>query len=267
MVEAFNYMFKDNKFKSKAIIYFIIALISNACLYFSEESFQAASKANSVSVSSEVWGCLFLALITSAILTGYFTSCVKAIVDQKDNYVLPTFNYLKNWWQGFKYSLGSILCGLVFGFGSAVLIGIIALIFVAINAKILAIIVSILLAIITIVALVVLTLAFIWIFSNTGWVTSFLRINRSIELIKANPSTYWISFAFLFVLGTVGFLVNFVGALIASSAGSLLVSVIIEAVIAALFTTYSIFVFAYLVAKAIKPVKIVEDAIEEFVEE
>ena len=101
MKEAFTYMLKDNKIKEKAALYFGIMFIATLLTNFS----QYINSNNSGTVPS--LASLLLGLvggILSLITTGYSFVCIKTIIEQKDNIVLP-YIAPKNAILGLKFSV------------------------------------------------------------------------------------------------------------------------------------------------------------------
>lgn len=263
MLEAFSYMFKDNKYLNKALIYFIFALLGSFCsIYAQTFSPTCAGGGCPVQTDPQVYLWLILGSIIGIIPLGYQFTCMKALMEQKENYVLPTFNFAKNFWLGFKAYIGSSLMGIIFGLMIiilALIFGIIAGLCGADKATSLGIlivggIVIAIIALLSILILSILSIAFAWIFANTGWVTSYLRLKRAFLLIKDNPSTYWIAFGFMILIGIFIGILSLVGPVIGSLSGSKIVASLIGAFFIALASSYTAFASSFLVAKAIKPV-------------
>ena len=268
MLEAFSYMFKDNKYINKALIYFVFALLMNFCTIYSQ-TFSPSCAGGECPVQSDpqVYIWMIAGAVIGLIPLGYQFSCIKALMEQKENYVLPTFNIAKNIWLGFKSLLGSTLLGVIFGLIGivfAIVFGIIAGLCghdkaSALGILIVAGIILVALALIAILAISIFSIAFTWIFANTGWITSYIRFKRAFQLIKTNPSTYWIAFGLMILIGFVAGIFGLVGPIIGALTGSKFIASLIGSCIIALLSSYTAFASAFLVAKSIKSLPIEEE--------
>ena len=159
MIKAFTYMFKDNRFIQKSSIYFLFLLIGTFCTNYANILLKAGGK--------PVLHLVYLAgIILLLVPYGYVVSCIKALTEQKENFILPMFN---------------------------------------VKTKVLAIVLLSLVITSAVLLLIFYTLALNWIFANTQAITSFLQFKRAHALISQDYPRYWkgvgLAFGLNFVLG------------------------------------------------------------------
>ena len=236
MIKAFTYMFKDNRFIQKSSIYFLFLLIGTFCTNYANILLKAGGK--------PVLHLVYLAgIILLLVPYGYVVSCIKALTEQKENFILPMFNVKTNFVIGLKYIIAILLLSLIFGFMIGLICGIL-------KAKVLAIVLLSLVITSAVLLLIFYTLALNWIFANTQAITSFLQFKRAHALISQDYPRYWkgvgLAFGLNFVLGI---LLIFVLGL----AGKNIVSIFFATLISTFLTSYIVFVNAMINAKSISP--------------
>lgn len=256
MEKAFSYMFKDNMFKNKAILYCVLAF---GVFYLSRISDLYAKNEHTIMyaiIAYIIYCILYLPMI------GYFVSCTKVIMDKEDNIVLPFLNFGKSLWLGLKYLFSSVVFSLLFGLLAVGLI-IIPVILVSLGNPALTILgailflVSLLLLVVLFIAFLIYIPALICIFAKTEWITSFCRFARATKLIKNDPGQYFISIllyiGIVLVMGVIVaipiIIVTFTGNIGILFAGSLLY---------ALIATYVVYTTSYIIAKSVDS-KLIEE--------
>ncbi|DAB20935.1 TPA: hypothetical protein CPT94_08860 [Candidatus Gastranaerophilales bacterium HUM_22] len=243
MIKAFTYMFKDNRFIQKSSIYFLFLLIGTFCTNYANILLKAGGK--------PVLHLVYLAgIILLLVPYGYVVSCIKALTEQKENFILPMFNVKTNFVIGLKYIIAILLLSLIFGFITVAAAFMIGLICGILKAKVLAIVLLSLVITSAVLLLIFYTLALNWIFANTQAITSFLQFKRAHALISQDYPRYWkgvgLAFGLNFVLGI---LLIFVLGL----AGKNIVSIFFATLMSTFLTSYIVFVNAMINAKSISP--------------
>ena len=94
--QAFSYMFKDNKILQK---YLIISAILAAPILF----------IILVKIPALQLTVAFLMIFLLIMLSGYWVTCIKAVLNQNENVVLPYINVKNNLVLGFKYAVAGLL--------------------------------------------------------------------------------------------------------------------------------------------------------------
>lgn len=243
MTNAFNYMFKDNKYGQKALVYgaimFLSQLASNvAKLFFNEANNQAG-----------IESCILLNIISGLLqmLTiGYGFVCIKALIEQKENFLLPFFKFKQTFILGLKNSVAVFLYTLtIFAF-----LILSELIFsYALNS----IILHYVMVLLTICYVIVYTLSFAWIFTNTEAITSYFRIRKATQLIKANAKTYLKSLVLFAIAAMMCAAPCFVITCCLHFIMNKIVVAILMSLTTALVSAYVSFACFFITAKAIKP--------------
>lgn len=245
MLEAFTYMFNDNMLKKKALTYFVFVLLANL---LTQISLIFAPPARGVVAPPQYYILSILSAIVMMIPTGYLISCIKAILEQNENPVLPFLNVKNNFVLGFKFFINILLLSLSVGV-IFVLILIPAAILSVILPKIFLYIFLTILFIITFLAIIFYSPAFYCLLAKKEWYTAFFRFVRTTKVISLDIGNYLKRFGIIILLilagGVVSSLVNllcppnYIGATIMA----FLLSVI---------SSYTVFVFAHLTAKSVK---------------
>ena len=225
MKQAFCYMFKDNKFYQKYLYYFILMSICTFLLTYSDY------KANAQLFSIQTPLMKILGTLILTIPTGYSYSCIKALISQKENFILPAVNLKKNFVTGFKFDLATLLICLPF-----------LLIFL-----VLAIIFP-LLVICLLLVIVAYSLSFRYIFANTESITTFFQFKTSIKLVNNSGFKYWLGLLIIIILETIS---GVISTQLFKITHSLLYTAV-TAIISSIIASYVMFVNAYITAKAIK---------------
>ncbi len=240
MKEAFSYMFRDNKYPQKALTYFALVFFANLATTYAN-LFAPNCQHCPAAPEYKLWSLIGKLLMI--LPTGYMVNCTKSLIDQKENFILPFFNFRTSLKTGLKY-----LVALFF------LTSILALVFVgllmgsivlsALNGKF---------SNIYLVGVIIISLCLIfyfpalfWIFSYKGWFTSLLRWKKAVLFVSKGFKNYCKAWGFrLLLLGISG--------IILIIPVNNLLTVITVAIISSAFGSYALFVDNYLVAKSIKP--------------
>ena len=241
MKEAFSYMFKDNMFKQKWAAYF--------CFTFLGAFF--TNLGNSPALGSlKIYAPLFLVLgvVIMFIPSGYIIACIRALAGQKENYVLPAFNYKHNTFTGFKFWVAVLILSLIFGIGCAVFSAVIAVIAGILKARILAIVGITFVMVLPLLIIAYYTLALNRIFADTDSWISFIKFKEATAMIKnaAHYNKWFFIFIPLNILS--GIISGVLSALGAGSIGGLVITTLISAMLA----SYVAFVNAFITAKCIE---------------
>jgi len=222
MKEAFYYMFKDNKIFQKYIAIVLSILIP---------IFAA------VIIKIEVVKLIIILLLIPLcmILSGYWISCVKAIVNQKQNIILPYINVKNNIITGFRLGVAELILGLIllllvlFGVGFTSIVPLLTIVIAPIY-----LVVSI--------TLLILTIAFTWIFANTDDIYSYIRVSKAIEFISHNKKSYFVAVLLCFMINL---LINITTKIMPHNFLFLLTAILV--------IPYIMFTTAYINAKSINP--------------
>lgn len=242
MKEAFTYMFKDNKYPQKALTYFCCVFLAQLAVMYAK--IFAPNCVNCPAAPEySLWS--FIGSILMILPIGYGITCIKSLIEQKENFIIPFFNFKNSLITGLKYIVAIILTGFALGLGFGIIGGVIGIIAGLLNLKALLIILFIVL-IAFFLCFLFYIVALMWIFACKGWITSFFRWGKAIQLVSKDAKNYWIAFGFTLLLSIVtGTIVNLI------PVKSLLVA-IIAAVISSALASYTVFVWSYICAKAIK---------------
>lgn len=243
MEKAFTYMFKDSMIAEKALYYFVIAFgvdyLIKMSVFYANNDYS--------------WIYVLLALIFAFILYlpfyGYLISCIKAIMTQSDNIVLPCLNFCKNFILGLKFMLSGLIVGILFFLISALFLFMpVFLLFVIKGALgVILFIFGVLIVLFSIIALTVYTPAFVCIFAKNEWITSFFRFPRATILIKNAPGQYFISLLVYIGIAMIAGVADAIASLMTGN----IVLMIAGSLISAAIATIVVFVTSYIVAKCV----------------
>ena len=114
---AFKYMFLDNKFWSKFAVFFLLVLACLAPQFIPE----TADKIGIINYLFLFIVLMVIGLFGQIFYYGYYCSCIKSIIEQSGNYVLPVFNFKKDGMLGLKCFAGMLLLGLAICFAFLIL--------------------------------------------------------------------------------------------------------------------------------------------------
>ena len=233
MKEAFTYMLKDNKIVQKALTYFGLILISGLCTNFSQ--FLTPKHACNISISCLVLGLIgiFLSMITS----GYGISCKRAIVEQKENIVLPFLKFGSNLFSGFKFGVAITL--LVLAITAVIMIS-------AIIGKLLSPVIPVIVIALLCLFIVCYAIAFTYIFVTTDSWLSFFKIKQATKIIASWQ--YWKNVLVMMGLSVISAVISSLVSFIFKGAAD----VIINTTVMSIIGSYFVFVFSYLVANCAK---------------
>ncbi len=248
MVNAFNYMFRDNKYAQKALTLGFIIFLSQLCL---NTAYLYKNCGLNIPPSAEYYILNILGSLINTFAVGYGFTCIKALCEQKDNYVLPFIN-LKH-----SFLLGLKNCIAVFLFTTILaLITFIPLIagFIFRQSPLIPLVLMSIILIGSLIYIISYTLAYTWIFAKTDSMLSYVKIKLATQLIKSNKGSYWKAVGW-FALITIAFVI-----LVIIAAGILGIFIkdkvlcgVIMSLLAATISAYISFVGFFITAKAINP--------------
>jgi len=242
MKEAFTYMFKDNKYPQKALTYFCcIFLAQFAAMY--ARLFTPSCLHCPASSDYLLWGNISSILMILPI--GYQFNCIKSLIEQKENFIIPFFNFKTSLVTGLKVTVATwvmILVWFIAGVVGVVAVGVV--VGVAGGGLFVKG-----LGIIVLIAFFLFFLfyytALMWIFAYKGWLTSFLRLGKAIQLVSKDVKNY----VNALVLNSIVCIVCGITLVIPVIN---LLTAIIAAIITSAISAYTIFVTSYITAKSIK---------------
>ncbi len=245
--EAFTYMFKDNKFLQKAFVYFLITFIGQFAIQYATNTL-IPTQAKSFNI--EYYAFLLLGTVIMFIPQGYYISCIRALKEQQANLVLPYFNFINNFKQGFKFNISLwLLC--ILGGGVLIFACVIGAM-LAIASKIIAMIFFILAIVVTIIfmlAVFIYAIALTTIFANTDSWLSFFKFKEATKIIAENTSKYMLALGITIAMTVLSGIIVSVCHLI--NINSIGLSAIIT-LLTAILASYTVFVFSYILAKWFK---------------
>ena len=246
MKEAFLFMFKDNMLKQKALIYFLFAFIANFLTQWSN-LFVPSGRGESAPIQYYI--LIILACVVSFIPSGYGISCIKSLLEQKENPVLPFLNIKNNFVLGFKFAVNIMLISLVFGLAILMLLFPFALIY-AFGYKILSIIL-----LFVVVGLFVLFISFYspvlcCIFAKKEWFTTYFRFIRATKIIKQD---FWKYFKYVMLFIAIMIVISVINYYLMLLINSGIWGAALIAFVIALISSYTVFINAYICARAVNP--------------
>jgi hypothetical protein len=251
MKEIFTYMFKDNMFTKKAAILFLLLFIALAICGIPPllNSVSYAPTVEKVSLPYLHYLPSISCFLDFAIY-GYMMICIKAIIQQDLNIVLPFFNFKNSLIRGLKFFVVILIFTLLSVFIYSILL------FLLVPLKALCVL-PILKVLITI-AVVIYVNALLWIFANEDKIFSLLAFRKATKLIKQNLRTYFSNLGLIFVI-------NFISAFLSCGLMYILDSIfdnnyliwILSTLEGTILAGYMLFINAYLIAKSIKPETVV----------
>lgn len=248
MVNAFNYMFKDNKYGQKALVLALITLLTQLC-YNTADMYKGCC--SNVPPSAEYYILNILGTLIHMFAIGYGFACIKALFEQNDNYVLPFINLKNSFILGLKNYIAIFLF--------TTILAIITLIPVFIGyiiktVPVVPLIITFIILAATLIYIILYTMAYAWIFAKTGSLTSYLRIRQATRLIKENKGSYWKAIG-LFVLLIIIFAIPYVAttSICMAFVTNKIAYIAIISLVAAAITAYTSFAGFFITAKAINP--------------
>ncbi len=246
MKEAFYYMFKDNMFKKKVLMYFCFAFIANLLIQYGN-IFAPANKNAIAPIQYYILN--LLGFIVLLIPCGYGVSCLKALMEQNENPVLPFLNIKNSFILGFKLMLGIILLTIIFGIFYVAAAIIFAILSAALKSSALIAGFYIIIPLCCILLIGIYTPVFSCILAKKEWYTTFLRFIRATKLIRLDAKTYFKGVGLFILTAILTSILNSPFNLLLSGT---LFAPLISAFAASIFSSYTVFVYAYIFAKTVK---------------
>ena len=236
-------------------MYFLFAFVANFILQWANTYLPCTPK---TLPPVQYYLLLILSTIAMFITQGYHLNCIRAIIEQRKNPILPYMNIKNSFVMGFKFNLSLFILMLSVFIG---ILGIILLCAMIIGFSPLAnsqttfvstcfALLIILISIIGFFAFIIYLPALCCMFAKTEMLTTSFRFIRATKLIKQDVGNYF-KYVGMFILLTVNlFLINFV--MMIPLRGNAASSFIIT-FLTSLIEAYTVFVFAYLIARSVKP--------------
>lgn len=261
MKEAFTYMFKDNAYYKKALIYFVFMFIAEFLIQWGGIHIPNVPNAT---IPLEAKILLLVGGILMLIPAGYCFSVIKALIKQKENYILPFLGIKNSLIVGLKYFLSVIITIVSILLVFAVLVLIPFIIFLAIasgiGSEIFANIAIIIFAILSIIFVSIFSIlyfvcvpAFCSMFAKDKKLTTFIRYISVFKLIKKDAHNYFkylgMNILVLITCSIVSLILSLVLLLLFKE--SILFAFLIS-LFSSIIGSYTVFVFAYLIAKSTK---------------
>ena len=243
MKEAFTYMFKDNKFWVKGLWYFGFVFIANLMINYAQTLVPPCLRC-APPMPWYYWVCALVGPLLSLIPLGYLYTCVKALIEQNDNYVLPNFNLWKNFLKGLKYAVALLML--------TIPLLLISMIAVTISFARVYTLFLLIIPFALILCFAYFYIGFNWMFANKDSFITFYRFKKLFKLIGTNKKHYFMSFLVIAVVGLLNMLLEMAcGATAAIFISGTVPGLIATGVSSAIIGTYTAFVICYLTAKSI----------------
>ena len=250
MREAFTYMFKDPGYNNKATVYFVICFISLALMASPEianlnstaviQGPKVAPVTNPTFMFLPILGSIF-----NWILCGYYFTCVQALTQQNQNYVLPFLKIGGSFLKGIKFTIAIILISIVLT-TLGVLLSVTGPIGIAIFA------------ILAFLLFVIWGNAFMWLFANEGKFSTYFAWKKVTRLVSENSKTYFKNWFLLILLTLAGAIASILFMLLFNFlVNNIYLAWILTSIEGAIIASYTAFVGMYLIAKSIKPETVV----------
>ncbi|MBO6087255.1 DUF4013 domain-containing protein [bacterium] len=247
MKEAFTYMLKDNKYFEKALVYGGFVLFADLLANFSH-----VYKGSGLGIL-----LLILGYVATFIPSGYGISCIKALMVQKENFVLPCINVKNNFILGFKIFVAGALLGLAIGgiyIAACIIFGLIGIFAIPkdvdVNTAVLIFMIPTILIFLTVLILyVIYGLSMSVIFAKKEFYTTFFKFGLANKLIAQNRGKYFSALGLYVALFIVLIIVNAICSFSLVRLGN--IGTIILSLIRACVSSYTIFVFAYITANSV----------------
>ena len=245
MKEAFNFMFKDNMLKKKALIVLLFLFIANLLTNIASTIAPPKGAAPSLTYTIlAILGMLFL-----FIPNGYGITCVKSFIEQKENIVLPFLNIKNNFILGLKQAIAILIAVLLLGIGITATTIVFSLIFGLVKLESLVAIIAPILVFLVIITFVYYSLGFSYIFATTENLTSFLQFKKANEMIKPVKKQYLLTLLLMVILSIV---TGIISAVVMSLVGNIgIVGLVLSTLISSIVSIYFLYVYSFLVSRAL----------------
>lgn len=240
MKEAFVYIFKDNCLFQKTWIYLLLLIILNFLGSFLESDSHMVARPELFSTNPTMNLLVAIAgvLICIAVI-GYRLSVTGAIIKQKNNILLPKFNFINNFIKGLKYIVAMsliLLCYLV--------------IFKTIQIFTGFIIYPI--AILIILFYMIYGTAFYRNFADTNNLFAFFNFKKIFNDVAFAPKLYFKHLSMLILISLFQLILNFITGFLTSFIPSNAVCIIVFSIVIGGAVWYLDLVSAFIIAKSLK---------------
>lgn len=246
MREAFTYMFKDNCYYKKALVFLLLTFIESACLGFAQmnscNGMCPLDLSSGIFTPSKTNALIFqlTGLIFNFLVLGYFNTCIEAITKQVNNIILPFFNFINSITKGIKYIIAIAMPIVLYG----LLIGILQVI----NP-----IVATIATIAVLLFYLIFGVGFVWLFANEKSFFTFFCYRRIINEVKNAPRNYFKNLLFIIITTILIVILNFITEfLFALFKLNPLITMLVTTFVSSIISAYLTFVLVYFIAKSIK---------------
>ena len=249
MKSAFTYMFKDNKFWIKGLIYLCLIFIANLLLNYAQ-TILPPSPRNAAPLPWNYWVCFISGTILNLIPLGYMFSCIKTIINTEDTPILPYINLFGDLIKGLKYSIAMLIFLLP-------LLVITIIIEFGISSMLQGTLIGLICTRAFLLAVIIFTAAVFMgynnMFARDNSLLTFYRFKQLFKGIGSGKRRYFGHLGMLFLV----FILNMTlemgfGRTAALANLDTYASLIIVGLLSAVVGTYAIFIICYLTAKSIE---------------
>lgn len=258
MREAFIYMFKDTCFIKKASIYAILSFLSFTFLALADINScsgggcpVAQTPCVLAAIKPELVIYKLLGIIFNVLIAGFYIVNISAILTQKNNIVLPYFNFKSNILKGLKLYASVFVTSLVYYIliSGYVILSFIIPNFTTQNINLLTAL-PFLIAI-PILFYVICYNSFMHEYVTTNKFFTFFNFKKAIANIKEAPKNYFKNWGLLFGVFLITAILIFLIELALNFINNIYVVMVISNIISAVISTYVAYVSAYLISKSV----------------
>ena len=250
MREVFYYMFKDNKFLKKGLLYAFLLALSNTFMILCLSIFTPHCPRCIVSYPPLFYILSVSGFLINFITVGYCFKSIKALSEQKEDFLLPDFNIPKSFLNGAKYILGLFL--------PFISVYVIYIAIDIISTKLGVADNQIILSIYSLIILIFFgfyLLAFCRELAITGSPVAFFKFRKVIKSAHKNNKKYLICFglaALIFILNSgLTYMVSYLFMLIFIKTKFYMAGIVLNLIVSAIINTYFAFTAVLLAAKSV----------------
>jgi len=257
MREAFKYMFNDNCFFKKALVYFLLAFLwmtfsglvdlnscSGGCPLAQSPTVNPVLKQSVI-----YYSILYLFFVILG--AGYYITALEGIKKQEKNIVLPFFNFKLNLLKGLKL-FASILVTVFIFYIFVMLYIILSMVLPWFNVNVINIF-----FIVVLLLYAILSSSFLNIYAENNEFWSFFNFKKAFYNIKENPKNYFKYLAILFITYVVGSIFMLLFEYLFTIFDNIYIVMILSNIVSAFIATYIGFASLYLIAKSVKQSSVV----------
>lgn len=250
MREALTYMFKDNCFYKKAVMYCI--------LIFFASTFSALADMSSCTGSCQLIttpipltqlkfnvllyriASLFLYILS----LGYFISSLEAVNKQENNIIFPFFNFKLNLIKGIKFALAL--------FTTVILYYVLTLLFVIVGSKFIPVITEVTTSLIALFTLLYIICynSFLYSYASENKLLNFFNFKKAFLPIKKAPKTYFKFWSLLILVSLASTVITYLFEILFGLFNNAYLVMLLTNIIAAIVGTYTTYVSFLLIRKS-----------------